>query len=217
MMSPSQLAQISPRLVKNYQVSPGNLASGIAYAEYLKATGQYQQAETVMQDVVKRNPRSVAAQVYLSQAQAALGHYPDALRSARNAIRLDSGEWRGFNQEGLVLDQLGQPLDARMRYRQALELSPGNPVVLTDMATSYVLTHDLDTAEDYLRQAVSRPDAQPEVRSDLAIVVALKGDRSEAERIATTGVSADQARRNLAALAAAMAPGGAWQQYAADS
>ncbi len=197
-------------------MAPGDPASGIAYAEYLKATGQYQQAETVMQAVVERNPRSMAGQLYLSKAQSALGHYPDALRSARGATALDPRDWRGFDQQGQVLDQLGQQLDARMAYRHALDLSPGNPAVLTDMATSYVLTHDLGAAEKALRQALAQPDAPPDTRLNLAIVVALNGDLTEAERIATSGVSAEQARANLAALSAAMAPGGAWQQYAVD-
>lgn len=212
-MPQSERAVLSQRLESSWQRDPRDVTTGVTYAEFLTAYGRYDRAYEVMKQVADNNPSSGEAQLRLSEAEAALGYYPDALRSARTAERLLPNDWQAYSQEGLVLDQLGKPIEARMRYRQALTLSRDNPEVLSNMATSYVLTHDLAQAENYLRQAVAQRNASPDVRVNLALVLALQGKREEAQRVAMTGVTPEQARQNIDALNAATAPGGAWQQY----
>lgn len=214
-MPASQRAVLSQRLEIDFQRYPGNVGNAAAYAEFLKAEGQFDKANAVMKTAADRNPGSADAQLYYARSQAAIGNYPDALRTVRRAIQLAPNDWRTYSQEGLILDQMGQPMEARMAYRKALSLSRNNPEVLSNMATSYVLTHDLPSAEGFLRDAVKQRDADPDVRVNLALVLALQGKRDEAQRVATSGVSADQAAKNLAALNAATAPGGAWEQYSA--
>ncbi|MET3601301.1 tetratricopeptide repeat protein [Martelella mangrovi] len=213
-LSPSQRQMMNYRLETAFLSRPGNVKSGVAWSEYLKAEGRYSEANQVMREVAARNPDSGDALLHYAETQAALGHYPDALRTIRDAERVAPRDWRTFSQEGLILDQMGQPMEARMRYRQALSLSPKNPEVLSNMAVSYVLTHDLATAENYLREANDRRGASSEVQINLALVLALQGKQQEAQRVATAGVSAEQAQINLAALQAATAPGGAWEQFA---
>ena len=213
-LSLSQQAQVSYRLESAYLARPGRLNSGIEYSEYLKATGDYKKANEVMRQVAALNPGSGEAQLFYARSQAALGYYPDALRTVRQAAALSPNDWRVYNEEGTILDQMGQPMEARMRYRKALSLSPSNPDVLSAMATSYVLTHDLPTAENYLREADQQRNAGSDVRVNLGLVLALQGKQEEAQRVVTAGVSPEEAQQNLAALAAATAPGGAWEQYA---
>ena len=213
-LSPAQQAQVQYRLETAYLSRPGRISTGIEYSEYLKSTGDYRKANEVMRQVAALNPDSGEAQLFYSRSQAALGYYPDALRTVRNAQKLSPNDWRVYMDEGMILDQMGNPMEARMRYRKALSLSAGNPDVLSAMATSYVLTHDLPTAEKYLREAVKQRDAGSDVRLNLGLVLALQGKQDEAQRVVTTGVSADEARNNLAALNAATAPGGAWERYA---
>nr|WP_272212893.1 tetratricopeptide repeat protein [Marinicella sp. W31]MDC2878819.1 tetratricopeptide repeat protein [Marinicella sp. W31] len=212
-LSPSQRQMANYRLETAFLSRPGNVKSGIAWSEYLKAEGRYSEANLVMREVAARNPDSGDALLYYAGTQTALGYYPDALRTIRNAEQIAPRDWRTFSQEGLILDQMGKPMEARMRYRQALALSPKNPEVLSNMAVSYVLTHDLNTAENYLREAIAQRDASSEVRINLALVLALQGKEQEAQRVASAGVSAEQAQINLAALQAATAPGGAWEQF----
>lgn len=214
-MPAAQRAVLSQRLEMDFQRYPGNAENAIAYAEFLKAEGQFDKANDVMKTAAGRNPGSASVQLYFAKSQAAIGNYPDALRTSRRAAQLAPNDWRTYSQEGLILDQMGKPMDARMAYRKALSLSRNNPEVLSNMATSYVLTHDLVSAEGFLRDAVKQRDADPDVRVNLALVLALQGKRDEAQRVATAAVSSEQAARNLAALNAATAPGGAWEQYSA--
>ena len=214
-LSLAEQTQVNYRLETAFLSRPSRLSSAIEYSEYLKATGDYNKANEVMRQVAALNPDSGEAQLYYARSQAALGHFPDALRTVRNAQRLSPNDWRVYMDEGTILDQMGKTTEARMSYRKALSLSPNNPDVLSAMATSYVLTHDLTTAENLLRQAVASRDAGADVRLNLGLVLALQGKQAEAQAVATSGLSAEQASNNLQALAAATAPGGAWERYSA--
>jgi Flp pilus assembly protein TadD len=82
-----------------------------------------------------------------------------------------------------VLDQLGRASEARRHYAAALKIKPNDPSVLSNLGLSYALTKDLRRAESTLRQAAAQPGAEPRVRQNLALVVALQGRFDEAEQI----------------------------------
>jgi Flp pilus assembly protein TadD len=56
---------------------------------------------------------------------------------------------------------------------------------------------DLNRAEVTLRRALAQPNADPKVRQNLALIVGLRGNFDEAERIAREGVSAAEASANV--------------------
>ena len=92
----------------------------------------------------------------------------------RRAQRADNPDWQLLAAEGGILDSLGRNGEARERYRQALVLAPGEPQVLNNLGMSYVLTNELDAAEQTLRQAVANPRATLRIRENLALVQGLR-------------------------------------------
>jgi Flp pilus assembly protein TadD len=74
------------------------------------------------------------------------------------------------------------------------------PSVLSNLGLSYVLSKDLPKAEETLRRAVGRADADPRVRLNLALVVGLQGRSAEAESIVKADRPPEEAAANVAFL-----------------
>ena len=107
---------------------------------------------------------------------------------------------------------MGQHGDARKLYEQALGLAPNDPTVLSNYGMSYVLTGELDRAEELLRKAIAAPGADSRVRQNLALVVGLQGRFDEAKKIASEELSPEQAAANIAYLKQMLAQQNNWQQ-----
>jgi Flp pilus assembly protein TadD len=72
--------------------------------------------------------------------------------------------------------------------------------VLSNLGLSYVLSKDLPKAEETLRRAHSRADADPRVRQNLGLVVGLQGRLAEAENIVKAGRPPEEAAADVAYL-----------------
>ena len=90
--------------------------------------------------------------------------------------------------------------EARKYYASALRIAPEEPSVLSNLGLSYVLSKELPKAEEILRRANSRADADPRVRQNLALVVGLQGRLAEAESIVKADRPPDEAAANVAYL-----------------
>ncbi len=103
-----------------------------------------------------------------------------------------------LNALGVAQEQAGQPGPARASFQAALELQPGNPSILSNIALSYMAAGETETAERMLREAMIRPGADPTVRQNLALAMALQGRFEEAETMARVDVSPQRAEANMA-------------------
>jgi Flp pilus assembly protein TadD len=177
-------------------------------------TGRNDQALAVMQQVVIHHPKDNDVLSAYGKAQAAAGELDAALATISRAQRPDRPDWRLKSAEGAILDQLGRSDEARARYREALDLKPNDPSVLSNLGMSYLLTKDLKTAEIYLRKAAQQPNADSSVRQNLALVVGLQGRYKEAEKIARQELSPTQAEANVAYLRAMMSEKNTWKALA---
>ena len=65
---------------------------------------------------------------------------------------------------------------------------------------SYVLSKDLPKAEEALRQAYGHASGDPRVRANLALVVGLRGNMAEAEKIAKADLPPEEAAANVTQL-----------------
>src|SRR5262249_2735986 len=74
------------------------------------------------------------------------------------------------------------------------------PLVLSNLGLSYVLSKDLARAEDTLRRANSLAGNDPRVRANLALAIGLQGRTAEAERIAKADLPPEEAAANVTQL-----------------
>jgi Flp pilus assembly protein TadD len=211
-MSSAELSQASAAFGLIYEKNPKDKQAGLNHANALRMTGRNDQALAVMRQVAitHANDRDVLAAY--GKALAGAGEFEAALDAVRRAERQDLPDWRLLSAEGAILDQMGQPENARGLYRKALDLQPNEPSVLSNLGMSYLLADDLKTAETYMRSAASSPGADSRVRQNLALVVGLQGRFEEAEDIARQELSADQAEANVAYLKSMLAQQNSWSK-----
>jgi Flp pilus assembly protein TadD len=167
-----------------------------------------------MQQVAISNPSDRNVLAAYGKAQAAAGQLQQALDTISRAQTPDRPDWKLVSAQGAILDQMGKASEARARYRDALDIMPNEPSVLSNLGMSYVLTGDLRTAETYMRQAAGQPNADSRVRQNLALVVGLQGRFPEAEQIARRELSPQQADANVAYLRSMLSQQNSWQKLA---
>lgn len=213
-MDSAELNVAADQAGRAYDKAPTNPQVGITYANLLLMSGKNDQALAVMQRVAIANPKNSSVLAAYGKTQAATGQFDQALASIQRAQTPDRPDWKLFSAEGAVLDQLGRPDEARERYRNALDIVPNEPSVLSNLGMSYLLTGDLKTAESYLRTAIAQPAADSRVRQNLALVVGLQGRFDEAINIAQRELTKEQADANVAYLKQMLNQQGTWKKLA---
>lgn len=213
-MNALELASAASQIGNAYDENPADKMAGLNYANLLRMTGKNDQALAVMQQVVIHHPNDNEVLAAYGKAQAAAGQLEPALATISRAERPDRPDWRLKSAQGAILDQLGRADEARAKYREALDLKPDEPSVLSNLGMSYLLAKDLRTAEVYLRKAAQQPNADSSVRQNLALVVGLQCRYQEAETIARQELSQSQAEANVAYLRAMMSQKNTWQTLA---
>ncbi|MBX4958994.1 tetratricopeptide repeat protein [Rhizobium lentis] len=214
-MNATELRSATDRLGQAYEKNPRDPVTGVSYANLLRMNGRDAQALAVMQQVAIANPADRNVLAAYGKAQAAAGQFQQALDTIGRAQTPDRPDWKLISAEGAILDQMGKASEARQRYRDALDIQPNEPSILSNLGMSYVLTGDLRTAETYLRSAASQPTADSRVRQNLALVVGLQGRFPEAEQIARRELSPQQADANVAYLRGMLSQQNSWQKLAA--
>ena len=215
-MNAGQLDAAAQSLGKAYQKNPKDRTIGLNYANVLRSTGRNDQALAVMQQVAIQYPADREVLAAYGKSQAAAGQLEPALATVGRAQTPDRPDWKLKSAEGAILDQLGRSPEARQRYREALDIQPNEPSVLSNLGMSYLLSKDLKTAETYLRKASEQPGADSGVRQNLALAIGLQGRFPEAEAIARQELSPQQAEANVAFLRSILSQQNAWQKLAKD-
>ena len=158
-MTSVELAGAARKLGEDYARNPKDRNAGLSYATLLRMTGKNGQALAVMRQVAIANPNDREVLSSYGKALAGAGELEQALSTISRAQTPDRPDWRLKSAQGAILDQMGRPEDARQAYRDALDIQPNEPSVLSNLGMSYLLTRDLKTAETYLRSAINQPGA----------------------------------------------------------
>ncbi len=183
-----------------YRANPKDTEAALAYGKALRAAGQRTQAVAVLEQASLADPSNKTVLAVYGRALIDNGNFQEAFDILGRAHTPDDPDWRILSAQGSALDQLGRYEEARQYYTSALAIAPDEPAVLSNLGLSYVLSKDLAKAEEILHRASNRPDANPRVRQNLALVVGLRGRTAEAETIAKGGRSAEEAAADIAAL-----------------
>jgi Flp pilus assembly protein TadD len=193
-----------------YERNPKNARIAMAYASILRMNGHDEQALAVMRAAAIEHSEDRTVLAAYGKALAGAGDFTAALDALQRAQDPTRPDWRLISAEGTIYDQTGRPAQARARYQKALDLAPGEPSVLSNLAMSHMLEDNLQAAEEYLRQAVNHPAADSRVRQNLALVVGLQGRFDEARQIASRELAPQQAEANMRYLQQMLKEQSAW-------
>lgn len=185
-----------------YNRDPSDKTAALTYATALRALDRNQQAVAVLESAAIKNPYDKPLLSAYGKVLADIGRLKEAAEVLPRAHTPDKPDWSVLSAQGSVADQMGDH-DSAVRYYQAsLKIAPDSPATLSNLGLSYALDKRLPEAEDTLRRAAALPGATARVRSNLAFVLALRGKDAEAEQVARTDMSPDDAARTVAAVKA---------------
>lgn len=188
--------------------------TAVSYSSALRKIGSTKEATSVMQKASSRFPNSVEVSLEYGKTLVEEGRAFEAVRHLEIAADRKRDDWRALTAYGVALDQIEEHKLARAKYDQALQLSPENVTVLNNKGLSFALDGDLDSAIRTLRAATANRRADARVRQNLALVLAIKGDMREAERLARSDLPPQVADQNVAYFRQLMTQPAFWQDYA---
>ncbi len=199
-----------------YDQNPRDVNAAVAYSAALRKIRSNEEAVKVITRAANANAEHAGANLEAGRALVEAGRAFEAIRYLEKAAELSPQEWRVLSAFGVALDQIGEHKLARAKYDTALTFAPGAPLILNNKGLSYALDGDLTSAKQTLRAAVGARGADARVRQNLALVLALKGEMAEAERLARSDLPPQIADQNIDYFRALMNQPAYWQEFAAD-
>jgi Flp pilus assembly protein TadD len=186
--------------------NPADGEAGVKLATAMRQLGRNQEAYNTVQQVLALKPDD--ADALLESARDAISGNQGffAIAPAQAFERLRPKDWRGPSLLGVAYEQTRQPELALAAHQRALALAPDNPAALCNLGMFYASQGDTAQAEALLRKAAALPGATVQVRQDLALILGLKGDLVESERLQRQDLPPDLADANMAYLKAATSP-----------
>ena len=210
--SPDALQAQSAELSERYARKPGEKAISLRYARVLKALNQQGQAVAVLETASIANPRDNEVLSAYGKALADAGRFDQANAVLVSAHSPDRPDWRILSAQGTIADQQNNHEAAQRLYQDALKIAPNEPTILSNMGLSYALSRRLDLAETTLRSAAASQKADPRVRGNLALVLALQGKFKESEDIASRDLSLADAEANVSYVRHMISQSNSWRQ-----
>lgn len=89
-------------------------------------------------------------------------------------------DWRGYNNQGMVLAQQGRFADAKPLFEKAESLAPAEPIIKNNLGACALVEGNTDKAEELFGAASG---AGPEVNNNLGIVAIKKGEYEKAVKL----------------------------------
>jgi Flp pilus assembly protein TadD len=182
---------------------PRDADAGVHLAAALRALGRNQEAALAAQQVLVVDPGDKDAMMEQARAFVAGGQGFYAIDPLTRLGGKDAKDWRVLSLLGVAFEQVSRDQEAEAAWRRALELSPDNPSVLSNLALHEAADGKAGEAEALLRKAAAQPGASVQVRQNLALVLGLEGKLTEAETIERQDLPPELADANMAYLRAA--------------
>lgn len=165
---------------REYDLNPADLEAAVNLASALRRLGNPGKSIEVATQTRALYPRDVELMTELGASLVANDEPQKAVKIIDSAIRQNPQNARLWSMKGAALDQLEMFSQARQHYTKALQLSPNDPKIMTNVGLSYALEGDPRTAEVWLRRAANVPGAPANARRNLALVLGLQGKTEEA-------------------------------------
>jgi Flp pilus assembly protein TadD len=182
--------------------------AGLKLASSLRALGRNEEAAAAAARVLVVDPNDRDALLEAARDYLAAGQGFYAIEPLTRLQASGARDWRLLSLLGVAYDQVSRGDDAEAAWREALQLSPNNPAVLSNLALHEAARGQSAEAEQLLRQAVAQPGATLQMRQNLALVLGMEGKLAEAERLERQDLPPELADANMAYLRAAAGGGG---------
>ena len=170
-------------------------------AQNLRFIGRYEDAERILRQSLRDKAGDADLMEELAKTLIASGRLREGAASLTQLAEAPGMPQKRVSKLrsaiGVAFDRAGKHEEAQASYDLALRADPLNAIALSNLGLSYALSGDLDLAERKLREALVAPNASIQVRQNLAMVLALKGDSKGAVRLAKQDLPPKMAARTV--------------------
>ena len=172
-------------------VEPANFQApthpAILEAEQLMKSGQTNKALAVLTKAQKNDPQNTVLISALARTALKAGKIDLADKFIRKAGGFSSNDWRIISAKGVLLSRRGDYAGARQHFLRALEISPEQTSILSNLALTYILDNKPRSAAKILRRALKQEPGNQRLKQHLAL----------AENVmAKTGTAKQPSKRN---------------------
>ncbi len=181
-----------------YDEDPSNVQAAVNFAVNLRYIGGPREAIIILDKALAAHPDDPLLLTERSKAHTAAGDLELALADIERALKAPVKIWSTYSTHGVILDRQGHQAEAEVAYQKALELSPGNPKILNNMALSLAMAGRLDEAISTLRRAAQHVESTVQIRQNLSLLLAMKGETDEAGELARADLPAAISANNIA-------------------
>ena len=165
---------------REYQLNPADLEAAIKLSAAVRKMGNPNKAVEISQTARAMYPRDPYLLAEYAAALIASERGEDAIEALDSGLRLAPGYARLWSLKGAALDQQESYDLARKHYARALQITPRDPNVMSNLGLSYALAGDAATAETWMRRAAAQPDAGANIQQNLNLIMQLQGKEANA-------------------------------------
>lgn len=164
---------------QQYRLNPADLESAIKLSAAVRKIGNPGKAVEIAQTTRAMYPKDPYLTAEYAAALLASERTGDAITALDEGLRVAPAYARLWSLKGAALDQQENYDLARRHYSRALQITPNDPNVMSNLGLSYALAGDPQSAEAWLRRAAAQPGAGDGIRQNLALVMQLQGKPPE--------------------------------------
>ena len=145
-------------------------------AELERIQGHYDVAAQEFQRVIDLDPGDVDALTGLASLKWRTGNLKEAERLYIQAAQVRKQDWKGYNLLANFYDRIGRHQEAFDNYKRALDLTPDNSAVLSNLGGAYLNSNDPALFGDAIKVLTRSNELSPsfQVYANLGIVYLLE-------------------------------------------
>ncbi|WP_286831360.1 MULTISPECIES: tetratricopeptide repeat protein [Kordiimonas] len=163
---------------------PNLMAAKLGISRVLAKTGRLDQAQAILDNLGQQFPD--ALELKLTQVDVAIMRADYAVADAElsTVITPDTTDLTQLILAGQLAQVTGNARRARIMFDRALVVAPSHPGVIRNMALSFALEGEFETAVALLQKTLDMPASVTPSKRSLALVYALSGQKKAAQVIA---------------------------------
>jgi len=156
-----------------------NIESEIAKAKQLLLSGQFEQAKSICQKVLKRNRRNIDAAHILGTVYVIEKKYREAEKLLKEVIAANPTHIHALNNLGVLCYNLEEMDKAEYYYKKVIEINPRHEDSLTNLGGVYFKQNKCSEAAECYRRALELAPQKTGLMTSLGVALCTMGNIDE--------------------------------------
>ena len=192
--------QASKAFIRAAGLMPENIEAQVDAGNAHLVTGEFEDAKTKAEQILKKQPKHTGAQILLGYALAGLKDTNGAVKQLQSAVATPGAPSNVYMNLGTLQLDRGAREEAEAAFKTAVANAPNAADTQIALANFYLADGKVPQAENILRKAIEIQPPSAEARRTLAdlLVATDRAGEAEAHYVAATAAASSNASHRLA-------------------